>query len=74
MINDEQVKWFFQNMKERGVLPKKADLYYWTFDEKAEDENVYFRYYVAEKTFGYKMSITSILRFLRDWKLKQIID
>ncbi len=72
MINENQIRWFFQNMKDRGVLPLKADLYYWT-SESDKSENIYFRYYVGEKTFGYKIPKTSVLTFLRDWKLNQII-
>ncbi len=73
MINEDQIKWFFQNMKDRGVLPQKADLYFWSFDNEGRGENIYFRYYVGEKTFGYKIQKTSVLTFLRDWKLKQIL-
>jgi hypothetical protein len=69
MISEDQVKWFFQNMKDRGVLPNMAELYNWSF----EPENVYFRYHVGEKTFGYKIPKNSVLTFLRDWKLNQII-
>ncbi len=69
MINEDQIKWFFQNMKDRGVLPQKAEFY----SSKIESENILFRYKIGEKTFGYKIPKTSVLTFLRDWKLKQIL-
>jgi hypothetical protein len=66
---ENEVNWFFENMKVRGVLPQSAELYNWSI----EKENVYFRYQVYNKTFGYRISKGSILIFLRDWKLNQII-
>jgi hypothetical protein len=75
-ITEDNVKWFFQNMKDRGSLPQSADLYFWSFDDEVRGENIYFRYYVGgdKKTFGYKIPIESVIEFIREWKLKQIIN
>jgi hypothetical protein len=72
MITEDNVKWFFNNMKERKVLPQKADLYFWSFDDECRDENIYFRYYVAEKTFGYKISKSFFISHLRNLKLNDL--
>jgi hypothetical protein len=66
---ENEVNWFFENMKVRGVLPQVSELCSWSFDK----ENVYFRYQVYNKTFGYRIAKSSVLIFLRDWKLNQII-
>jgi len=68
-MNEDQIKWFFQNMKDRGVLPQRSQFYSFSI----ESEYVYLRYQIVEKTFGYKIEKKSILTFLRDWKLKQIL-
>lgn len=68
-MNEDQIKWFFQNMKDRGVLPQRSQFYSFSI----ESEYVYLRYQIVERTFGYKIEKKSILTFLRDWKLKQIL-
>ncbi len=68
-ISEKQIKWFFNNMKDRKILPQIAELYSWSI----ETENIQFRYQVGEKIFGYKMSKSSVLIFLREWKLNQIL-
>lgn len=69
MISETQIKWFFENMKKRSVLPEKSEIFNW----KIEENIILIRYSVNEKNFSYKISKESILTFLREWKLNQII-
>jgi hypothetical protein len=69
-ISEKQIKWFFNNMKDRKILPQIAELYNWSI----EPENIQFRYQVGGKTFGYKMCKSSVLIFLREWKLNQFFS
>jgi hypothetical protein len=72
MITEDNVKWFFNNMKERKVLPQKADLYFWSLDNEWRGENIYFRYRVGEKNFGYKISKSFFISHIRNLKLNDL--
>lgn len=69
MITETQIKWFFDNMKKRSVIPEISEFI--TF--RIDDNNVLIRYSVSNRNSSYKTSKESILTFLRDWKLNQII-
>lgn len=69
MITDIQIKWFFDNMKKRSVIPEISE--FLTF--RIDDNDVMIRYSVNGRNFSYKTQKESILTFLRDWKLNQII-
>lgn len=70
MISEQLVKSFFENMKMRGVIADVSEYSYFNLIE----EKVCIWYSVAGRTSRYKVPKEYILEFLRDWKLKQIIE